>query len=125
MNLPEDKMPVVTVKEGFTPATFNTMPLTGRLTDLFKARFGDPRVAMVPASMAGEDFSYFNLPDKSVQTTLFWVGGVPQATWDKAKQDGSALPSLHSAFWAPDAEKVVATATEAMTAAALDLLRRK
>ncbi|PXA98801.1 amidohydrolase [Nostoc sp. 3335mG] len=125
MNLPEDKMPVVTVKEGFTPATFNTTPLTGRLTDLFKARFGDPRVAMVPASMAGEDFSYFNLPDKSVQTTLFWVGGVPQPVWDKAKRDGSSLPSLHSAFWAPDAEKVVATATEAMTAAALDLLRKK
>jgi hypothetical protein len=34
------------------------------------------------------------------------------------------LPSLHSPFWAPDAEAVVATATEALTLAALDVLKK-
>jgi hippurate hydrolase len=56
---------------------------------------------------------------------IFWVGGVPQAKWDEAKGDISKLPSLHSPFWAPDAETVIATASEALTAAALDILVRR
>jgi hippurate hydrolase len=35
---------------------------------------------------------------------------------------GKSLPSLHSPFWAPEADKVIATASEAMAAAALDLM---
>jgi hippurate hydrolase len=53
---------------------------------------------------------------------MFWVGGVPRANWDAANGDMSRLPSLHSPVWAPDAEAVIATATEAMTVAALGVL---
>jgi hypothetical protein len=52
------------------------------------------------------------------------VGGVPQAKWDAAAGDVSKLPSLHSPFWAPDAETTIATATEAMVAAALGVVGR-
>ncbi|MBB5684415.1 amidohydrolase [Sphingobium boeckii] len=121
--MPEDKMPVVSVKDEFTPATFNTEPLSGRLDALFTARFGKDRVVTPPASMAGEDFSRYHLADKSIQSSIFWVGGVPKAAWDKAGGDTQKLPSLHSPFWAPDAEAVISTATEAMTAAALDILK--
>jgi hippurate hydrolase len=31
---------------------------------------------------------------------------------------------LHSPFWAPEAETVISTATEAMTVAALDILKK-
>ncbi|MDZ7588027.1 MAG: hypothetical protein U5J78_02270 [Parasphingorhabdus sp.] len=55
---------------------------------------------------------------------IFWVGGVPQAEFDAARKNGTTLPSLHSPFWAPDAEKVIGTAAEAMTAAVLDLMPR-
>ena len=122
--MPDDRMPVVTVKDEFTPSTFNTQPLSGRLTQLFTTRFGKDRVATTPAVMGGEDFSRYWLADQSIQSTIFWVGGVPQAKWDAAKANKAPLPSLHSAYWAPDAEAVVGTATEAMTAAALDILRR-
>ena len=37
--------------------------------------------------MAGEDFSRFWLADKSKQSTIFWVGGVPKAKWDAANGD--------------------------------------
>ncbi|MCV5004874.1 hypothetical protein OFM39_35000, partial [Escherichia coli] len=60
-----------------------------------------------------------------IQSTIFWVGGVPQAKWDAVGGDASKLPSLHSPFWAPDAEKVIATGAEAMVTAAMDLLPRK
>jgi hippurate hydrolase len=121
---PEDAMPVVTVKNEFTPSTYNTEPLTGRLSALFTARFGKERVFDVPAVMAGEDFGRFYLADNSIQSSIFWVGGVPKAKWDAAQASGAKLPSLHSPEWAPDPEAVIATATEALTAAAWDLLKK-
>jgi hypothetical protein len=39
--------------------------------------------------------------------------------------DATKLPSLHSPFWAPDAGPTIATASEAMTAAALGVLGRR
>ena len=64
------------------------------------------------------------LADKSKQSVIFWVGGVPKAKWDAVKGDTLKLPALHSALWAPDAEAVISTATEAMTVAALDILKK-
>lgn len=122
--MPDDKMPVMTVKDEYTPSTYNTPPLAARMQALWTPRFGKDRVVATPAVMGGEDFSRYWLADNSIQSLIFWVGGVPQDKWDAAKASGATLPSLHSAFWAPDAETVIGTATEAMTAAALDILKK-
>src|SRR5690606_29539469 len=99
--IPEDRMPVVTIQNEYTPSTFNTEPLTGRMMSLWTGRFGEARVQKTPAVMGGEDFSRYWLADKSIQSLIFWVGGVPQAQWDAAqKPGGPGLPSLHSPFWA-------------------------
>ncbi|GAA4722982.1 amidohydrolase [Sphingomonas lutea] len=122
--MPDDRMPVVTVREELsTPATFNTDRLSQHVRRLFTAHFGADRVASPPPAMVGEDFSRFYLTDRSIESLLFWVGGTPKAKWDAAAGDPQKLPSLHSPFWAPDAESVIATATEAMTIAALDVLK--
>jgi hippurate hydrolase len=120
--MPEDRMPVVTVKDEFTPSTFNTEKQTLRLASLFTDRFGKFRVVSVPPTMGGEDFSRYWLADKSIESTIFWVGGVPQKQFDAAKGDLTKLPSIHSPFWVPEADAVIATAAEALTAAALDVL---
>ena len=122
--VPEDRMPIVTAEPGATPATFSTEKLAGRLLDLFGSHFGPDRVVETKAVMAGEDFGRYWLADKTRQSTIFWVGGVPKAKWDAAKGDTTKLPSLHSPFWAPEAETVISTATEAMTVAALDVLKK-
>jgi hippurate hydrolase len=123
--MPDDRMPVVTTREAeATPATFNTAPLTTETAALLTQRFGAGRVKATPPVMGGEDFSRFYLADKSIQSLIFWVGGVPEAKWQAANGDPAKLPSLHSPFWAPDAERTISTATEAMTAAALGVLRK-
>jgi amidohydrolase len=123
--MPEDKMPVVTIRdEMFTPSTFNTPAVTDRTLALFQQHFGPQRVLKTPAVMGGEDFSRFWLADKSIESLIFWVGGTPKPVWDAAGGDQQKLPSLHSPFWAPDAEAVISTATEAMTLAALDVLKK-
>ncbi len=124
--MPDDRMPEVVIAENeFTPATYNTPELTARMASLFKQRFGEKRVISTPPVMGGEDFSEFYRADKAnIESLIFWVGGVPQGQYDAAMKGGKALPSLHSPYWAPDAEKVISTATEAMTSAAMDLMKK-
>ena len=123
--IPDDRMPIVTVREALsTPATFNTQQLSNRARELFTARFGAARVASPPPAMVGEDFSRYYLADKRIESLLFWVGGTPKLKWDAAGGNPQKLPSLHSPFWAPDAEAVISTATEAMTVATLDILKK-
>ena len=116
-------MPRVTVQEPYTPSTYNTPDFTNAVMAKLRTRFGEERVQQVPSVMGGEDFGQFYRADPdTVESLIFWVGGVPQEEFDKAQAGKGELPSLHSPFWAPDAEKVIATASEAMTAATLDLL---
>ncbi len=121
--MPEDRMPVVTLEKDYTPSTYNSPEFTEEVMVGFRERFGEARVMKVPAVMGGEDFSQFlrASPDDT-KSLIFWVGGVPQAEFDKAQAGEISLPSLHSPYWAPDAAKVIATATEAMTAATLNLM---
>lgn len=123
--MPEDRMPVVTMSNTFTPAVFNSPGFTQEQAAFLKARFGDKRVAQVPPSMGGEDFSRFYRADPDAITSLiFWVGGVPLAEYNQAKKDGTDMPSLHSPYWAPEADTVIATAAEAMTAMTLKLMAK-
>lgn len=122
--LPDDRMPVISLQDQNTPATFNTDPITTQMTGLFTQRFGKARVVPARAQMGGEDFSQFYLADTSIQSMLFWVGGVPKDQWTAAKGDITRLPSIHSPFWAPDAGGVISTAVEAMTSAALTVLKK-
>src|SRR5690242_16469477 len=122
--MPEDRMPTVEIEQPSADATFNTSPLAERLIGLFGSHFGKDRVVQPKPVMAAEDFSRFWLADKSKQAVIFWVGGVPQAKWDAVKGDTTKLPALHSPLWAPEADTVISTATEAMTLAALDILKK-
>lgn len=120
--MPENKMPKVTVADPYVPATYNTPALTERVVAGLKPRF-EGRVFEVPAVMGGEDFSQFYRADReNVESLIIWVGGVRAEEWAKAQKGEITLPSLHSPFWAPDAPVVIATATEALTAATLDLM---
>ena len=121
--LPEELHPVVEVTEPYTPSTYNDPEFVDRIVSGFRTRFGDDRIMQVPSVMGGEDFSQFRRasPD-DVESFIFWVGGVPQDEWEAAERGEAALPSLHSPFWAPDAEKVIATGAEGLAGAALDLL---
>lgn len=123
--MPDDRMPVVKVEDPYTPATYNTPEFTAEVMAGLKTRFGEERVVQMPPVMGGEDFSQFYRADReNVQSLIFWVGGVPEAEMAAAERGEKELPSLHSPYWAPDAEEVIATASEAMVSATLDLMAR-
>ncbi|MBC7519516.1 MAG: amidohydrolase [Sandarakinorhabdus sp.] len=121
---PDDKMPQVKVRHGVS-ATRNTPVLAARVTETLTRTLGADRVITLDPSMASEDFSEYGLADPSIQSVIFWLGGVKQSSWDAAKNGGSAIPSLHNSGWAPDPAPTIATGVEAMTAAATMLLAKK
>jgi amidohydrolase len=122
--VPEDRMPTVSWEETYTPATWNVPAFAERVAAVLRGHFGDKSVIRTPAVMGGEDFSQFHRADKSINTLIFWVGGVPADQWAAAQAGKQNLPSLHSPYWAPDAQAVISTAAKAMTLAAFDVLRR-
>lgn len=122
--IPEDRMPIVSVKDEFTPAAYNPPAFANEMAGLLKAHFAEGHVIETKPSMGGEDFGRYYRADKSIKSFIFWVGGVPADQMAKAAAGQLTLPSLHSPFWAPEADKVIATASEAMTVLALNILKR-
>lgn len=124
--MPDDRMPVVTVKEPYTRATYNTPEFAEEIVADLKARMGEDRAQITQPVMGGEDFGEFLRADEAkIKSTIFWVGGRPAAELDAAKRERRTLPSIHSPFWAPEADKVIATAAEALTLSALRLMPKR
>lgn len=120
-----DRMPVVNYGVEFTPSLINEPGFTAQVMGPLAERFGTGRVRTAPPIMPGEDFARYRRADPAhVQSVMFWVGGERPEVMAKAAKEGTTLPSLHSPFWAPDAEKVIATATEALAASAMRLMPR-
>ncbi|MFD3003348.1 amidohydrolase [Pontibacter toksunensis] len=119
--LPENKMPVISIRDPQTPATINDPALTKRLVGVLKKSFGEENLVEMPPNMVGEDFSRFGRQDKKVPICMFWLGAVDPAKVRAAEQKGEALPSLHSPLFAPLPEPTIKTGVKAMSAAALEL----
>lgn len=124
--LPEDKLPIVTVRDKeFTPATYNNPELATTVRLSIGAAIGADNVLEMSPVMGGEDFGAFGRVEPKIPSFLFWLGAVDPKTIAKAKKDGTSLPSLHSPFFAPDYKPTIKTGVTAMSAAALDLLKKK
>jgi hippurate hydrolase len=124
--MPADRLPEVTVAADYTRSTYNTPALTERMKALFRQSFGAERVLDLPPAMVAEDFGEYGRADRDhIASLIFRVGAVAPETIAAAKREGRELPSLHSALFAPEADKVIAAASEALTLAALDLMPKR
>lgn len=123
--LPDALMPEVTVREPHTRATWNTPEFTEDAVAALRPAMGADRVVITPSVMGGEDFGEFRRADEEhIQSIIFWVGGAPADKLAAAKAGGPPLPSLHSAVWAPEADKVIASGAQALTLTALRLMKK-
>jgi hippurate hydrolase len=123
--LAEDQMPVVTVKEPHTRATWNTPEFADAAIADLKTQMGADQAVITPSVMGGEDFGELRRADEGhIKSVIFWVGGADPAKLAAAKAGGPAMPSLHSPFWAPVADKVIGSGAEALTLTALRLLAK-
>jgi amidohydrolase len=121
--LPEDMLPVVTVKDEYTPAVYNTPELVQRLAPALAEVLGAANFVQGKPSLGGEDFGQYGRVEPKIPSVLFWVGGVAPSDYQDSEDGELALPSLHSAYFAPDAELTISTGIDAMTAAVLELFQ--
>jgi hippurate hydrolase len=123
--VPEDKLPTLTVREGFTPATYNDPQLTRRIAKAMSTALGDENVLKVEPVMGGEDFGRYGRVEPRIPISLFWLGAVDPKKVEESLQKGTVLPSLHSSLFAPVPEPTIKTGVKAMSAAVLDLMESK
>jgi hippurate hydrolase len=122
--IPDDRAPIVKVSESeVTVATYNDPKLTERLAEVFTRALGEANVVKVTPLMASEDFGYLSL-DQKIPAVIFWLGAVDPEKVKQSKATGMALPSLHSALFAPVPEPTLRTGVKAMTSAVLDLMKK-
>jgi hippurate hydrolase len=119
--VPENRMPLLQLRE-FTPATFNDLALSARLTKLFVEKFGQENVVERKPIMGSEDFGLFSM-DHTIPAVIFWLGAYDPAKVAESKKSGVALPSPHSPFFAPLPEPAIRMGVTAMSDAAIALLQ--
>lgn len=123
--VPQERAPVVSVlKDLFCPATYNNPDLTKRLVAIWKKSLGNENVEIVDATMGGEDFSEYSLPDHSIPAVDFHIGAVEPAKIAEYKRAGKELPSLHSSKFAPAPEPTIRIGVIGMTTAVLELMKK-
>ncbi|WOJ94631.1 amidohydrolase [Congregibacter variabilis] len=122
MGFPADKKPDVAVLQEYTPALWNDPALVTRGVAAMRGELGDDALVEIPKEMGGEDFSRYGRTDAKIPSFMIRVGTVPQSLWDAASRGEERLPSLHSAFFAPDPVPTLDTGRRAITAMVLDLM---
>lgn len=123
--MPADRLPEVTVKDQFTPFTYNNIELTRRLAATFRRTLGAGNVTDVPPSMVGEDFAFLGRTPEKIPICMFWLGTVAPAKLAQSQAAGLSVPGLHSSKYAPEPEPTIKTGILAMTSAVLDLMNQK
>ncbi|WP_300393181.1 amidohydrolase [Henriciella sp.] len=111
--------PEISVDSDYTPSTYNDPELTAEAMAAISDAIGESNVKEVTAVMGGEDFSQFGRTQEDVPGLIFWLGAIDPETYEKSQNGEVSLPSLHSPFFAPDAEPTLDTGVKAMTAAAM------
>ncbi len=117
--VPGDRAPIVNIlTDESTPATYNDPALTRRMSAAVGRQVGEKNLVEVDPAMVSEDFARYSLEQK-IPAVLLFIGAA-----DPAKvTSGEALPSLHSAKFAPTPpELVLRRAMEAELAMAMELL---
>ncbi|MBS0664108.1 MAG: amidohydrolase [Verrucomicrobia bacterium] len=123
--LPDELAPEVKIVDDDTVmATYNDPALTRRLHGAFTHWFGEDRVRKIDPEMGGEDFSEFGRTAEHVPIVLYRLGAVDPAKAEESERTGVPLPSLHSSRFAPVPEPTIKTGVSAMTAVALELLKK-
>jgi hippurate hydrolase len=123
--IPENLHPIVTVRDEFTPATYNDPDLTRRVTGVMQSWLGAERVSKVKPVMGGEDFSEFGRTAEKFPICLLWLGVVEPNLYKESQTTGKSLPSLHSSQFHPTVAPSIKTGVTVMTGAVLDLAGRK
>jgi hippurate hydrolase len=123
--IPDELLPIVKIKDEYTPALYNDPALAERVSGAFKKVLGPDRVVLQEPGMVGEDFGRYGRETPRTPIVMFQLGSVSRTRIEASRKPGGApLPPLHSSRYQPDVEPTIRTGVLAMTHAALELLAK-
>jgi amidohydrolase len=111
--------PHIEISEGGY-ALINDPAVTQRVATALLREIGSSQVMDIPPEMVSEDFSEYR--HAGVPSLMMRIGVVEQAKYDAAQKTGEALPSLHSALFAPDRGPTIKATIEAEVVALRELM---
>jgi amidohydrolase len=116
--VPEERMPVITMRET-TPPNVNHGPSATKLRDALSANFGVERMSKIPRQgMGAEDFAYYGAKEwGSIPTVFFNYGG-------SVSDDVEKAPPHHSPLFLIKPEPAVKAGVEGYTLGALTFLAK-
>ena len=115
------RLPIVTVKDEFTPSAYNDPALAKRATDTMADWLGRGTLIKRQPTMGGEDFGMYGRTEHKIPIFMFALGTVSSDLIKRFRAAGKPLPMVHSSTYAPDIEPSLRTGVTATTATALDL----
>lgn len=119
--VPNDKLPVVEIKDEYTPAAYNNPELSAKAMKTMAEVIGTENVVASDPVMGGEDFGRYGRTDPKIPGMIYWLGAADPAEVKAAKKAGESMPSLHSPFFKPDAAAAIPVGVDTMTATAVSL----
>src|SRR4051812_47474386 len=120
--VPKNLEPIVSVKDEYTPAMYNTPELTDRVVKSLKEMVGEGNVVLREPSMGGEDFGRYGREEPKIPICMYRLGSVAAERIAESKRPGGRpLPSLHSSRYLPERE-AIRIGVMTMSGAAMDLL---
>lgn len=111
--IPDTLLPVVTVRDMFTPALYNDPELSRSARGILEELLGKEQVVEIAPQTIGEDFSRYGRQDPAIPSLMMRLGTVDPAVLDNTPT--SALPGLHSPYYLPDVERAIPLGIRAMT----------
>lgn len=115
--VPEKDLPIIKLKETYTPALYNDPKLVNKVVSRFNNLFGKENVIQSDPAMGGEDFARYGKTKEKVPIFMFFVSVANQDKYETYKKEGKQLPSLHSDLMIPDPEPSIETGVKAMVLA--------
>ena len=107
------RMPLIERYE-WTDAVYNNPALAQRLKAALESSLGKDRVSIEEPRSWSEDFSLY--VEQGIPGFYFELGGADPEMFEQAKASGTALPSNHSALFAPDLSPALHTGVAAEVA---------
>lgn len=123
--LTEDKMPLIEYSKQITPPVINDQSLVLQTLKYMKEILGNENVIQVDPAMVAEDFGQYGRTGEKIPIAIFWLGGVSLKNYTDHIKNGTKLPPLHNASFAPDFDPAFKCGVEAMSKSVINLFGNK
>ena len=98
-----DKLPQYQLLDMSIPSVYNNPDLGDRIKNIISTNFGEVATAPMKPIMLGEDFGVYGQLTSKIPSYILWTGTLNAARKNEASKNGTAIPQLHTAGFAPDA----------------------